>query len=115
MGDILEFPSRQTQGLAFLNRELRALLAARGADEELINFATAQLTQLYAQMSEAEQYSFSVELPSTMAPVDKEFLYRQINTGLEGIRRENHSMMVKLIAQLVLAEVRLFQHERPED
>ena len=58
MGDILEFPSRQTQGLAFLNRELRALLAARGADEELINFATAQLTQLYAQMSEAEQYSF---------------------------------------------------------
>ncbi len=115
MGDILEFPSRQTQGLAFLNRELRALLAARGADEELIDFATGQLTQLYARISEAEQYSFSVELPATMAPADKESLYRQINAGLEGIRRENHSMMVKLIAQLVLAEVRLFQHERPDD
>jgi hypothetical protein len=115
VGDVLEFPSRRTQGLAFLNRELRALLAARGADEALIDFATGQLTQLYGQISEAEQYSFSIELPATLAPADKESLYRQINTGLEGIRRENHSIMVKLIAQLVLAEVRLFQHERPED
>ena len=38
----------------------------------------------------------------------------QVNTGLEGIRKENHSMMVKLIAQLMLAEVRLFQHERSD-
>jgi hypothetical protein len=112
VGDIFEFPSRQTQGLAFLDRELRALLAARGADERLIDFATSQLTQMYARLSEAEQYSFSVELPSSLGAADKESLYQQINTGLEGIRKENHSMMVKLIAQLVLAEVRLFQHER---
>ena len=114
MGDILEFPSQQARGLAFLDQQLRTLLEERGADQQLIDFAAAQLTDIYAQLSETEQYSFSVELPDSMEPADKESLYQQVNTGLEGIRKENHSMMVKLIAQLVLAEVRLFQHERSD-
>ena len=114
MADILEFPSKQAQGLAYLDRELRALLAARGADDRLIDFAVSQLTRTYAQLSESEQYSFSVELPASISAGDKESLYRQINEGLEGIRTENHSLMVRLIARLVLAEVRLFQHERAE-
>ncbi len=112
MGEILEFPSQQAQGLAFLDRQLRALLATKGADEQLIDFAANQLTQIYAQLSESEQYSFSVELPASIGHEDKDRLYQQINTGLEGIRKENHALMVNLIAQLVLAEVRLFQHER---
>ena len=112
MGEILEFPSQQAQGLAFLDRQLRALLAAKGADEQLVDFAANQLTRVYAQLSESEQYSFSVELPDSIGHEDKDKLYRQITTGLEGIRKENHSLMVNLIAQLVLAEVRLFQHER---
>ena len=114
MADILEFPSRQAQGLAFLDRELRTLLAARGADERLIDFAVNQLTRMYTELSESEQYGFSVELPQSIDAAEKDSLYRQINEGLEGIRRENHSVMVKLIAQLVLAEVRLFQHERSD-
>jgi hypothetical protein len=112
MGEILKFPSQQAQGLAFLDRELRTLLAAKGADELLIDFAANQLTRTYAELSESEQYSFHVELPECIAHEDKDRLYQQINTGLEGIRKENHALMVKLIAQLVLAEVRLFQHER---
>jgi hypothetical protein len=114
MGEILEFPSRQAQGLAFLDRELRALLSARGADERLIDFAVSQLTRTYAQLSESEQYSFNVELPGSISTAEGDELYRQITTGLEGIRRENHSLMVQLIARLVLAELRLFQHERVE-
>jgi hypothetical protein len=114
MGEILEFPSLQAQGLAFLDRQLRALLATKGADEQLIDFAANQLTQIYAQLSESEQYSFHVELPESIGQEDRNTLYQQINIGLEGIRKENHSLMVNLIAQLVLAEVRLFQHERTD-
>ena len=114
MGEILEFPSRQAQGLAFLDRELRALLQARGADQRLIDFAVSQLTRTYAQLSESEQNSFSVELPGSIDAADRDALYRQINTGLEGIRKENHALMVQLVARLVLAELRLFQHERVE-
>jgi hypothetical protein len=114
MGEILEFPSRQAQGLAYLDRELRSLLAARGADDRLIDFAVSQLTRTYAQLSESEQYSFSVELPDSISAAERDALHRQITEGLEGIRRENHGLMVQLIARLVLAELRLFQHERAD-
>jgi hypothetical protein len=112
MGDILEFPSQQTQGLAFLDRQLRELLTAKGADAQLVDFAARQLTKMYAQLSESEQYSFSVELPAQLEDDERDSLYRQITAGLEGIRKENHALLVKMLAQLVLAQVRLFQHER---
>jgi hypothetical protein len=114
MGDILEFPSQQTQGLAFLDRQLRELLAAKGADDQLVDFAARQLTSMYAQLSGTEQYSFTVDLPAHLGAQESNTLYRQINAGLEGIRKENHALLVKMLAQLVLAEVRLFQHERPD-
>ncbi len=114
VGEILEFPSQQAQGLAFLDQQLRVLLASRGADQQLIDFAVDQLTRIYGELSESEQYSFAVELPESISAPDRDSIYRQITGGLEGIRRENHALMVKLIAQLVLAEVRLFQHERPD-
>ena len=112
MGDVLEFPSQQARGLAYLDEQLRNLLRARGADEELMDFAARQLTCIYADLSEAEQYSFNVVVPNGISGQDRDTLYQQINTGLEGIRKENHALMIKLIAQLVLAQVRLFQHER---
>ena len=114
MGDILEFPSQQTQGLAFLDRQLRELLAAKGADDQLVDFAAKQLTKLYAQLSESEQYDFTVELPADIDPGESEELYRQINDGLDGVRKESHGLLVKMMAQLVLAQVRLFQHERSD-
>jgi hypothetical protein len=112
MGDILEFPSQQIQGLAFLDRQLREMLAAKGADKQLVDFAAKQLTEMYAQLSESEQYSFTVELPAHLESNESEKLHQQINAGLEGVRKESHALLVKMMAQLVLAQVRLFQHER---
>ena len=112
MGDILEFPSQQAQGLAFLDQRLRALLEARGADEQLIDFGASQLTRIYAELSESEQYSFSVQIPDSINAAERERLQQQINEGLQGIRSENHSLLIKMVAELVLARVRLFQHER---
>jgi hypothetical protein len=114
MGDILEFPSQQTQGLAFLDRQLRELLAAKGADKPLVDFAAGQLTTMYSQLSESEQYRFTIELPALLGAQEKANLYLQISAGLEGIRKENHALLVRMMAQLVLAEVRLFQHQRLE-
>jgi hypothetical protein len=112
MGKLLEFPSQQAQGLAFLDRQLRDLLLAKGADQQLIDFAAQQLTTIYSQLHEAERYSFSIQLPLGLEPEQGSALETEINSGLEGIRRENHALMLKLIAQLVLAEVRRFQLER---
>ena len=112
MGDVLEFPSQQAQGLAFLDTQLRTMLRAKGADEQLVEFAAAQLTSIYADLSESEQYSFSVELPQSVSAADRDRLYAQVTAGLEGIRKENHALLVRLVARLLLAEVRLFQHDR---
>jgi hypothetical protein len=114
MGEVFEFPSQQVQGLAYLDRQLRNLLNSRGADHQLIDFAATQLTQIYAQLSQSEQYVFSLRLPETLSESDRNELSREINQGLEGVRRENHAAMVQLVAQLVMAEVRLYQHERAD-
>jgi len=114
MGELLEFPSQQAQGLAYLDRQLRQLLAAKGADQQLIDFAVGQLTTTYTELSETEQYSFKVELPEGLTPDEGATLAQQINEGLAGLRAENHALMLKLVAQLVLAELRLFQHERAD-
>jgi hypothetical protein len=112
VGPVLEFPSQQAQGLAYLDKQLRQLLATKGADDELIDFAAKQLTKTYAALSESEQYQFSVQLPPDMNEADSAHLYSEIETGLRGIRTENHALMIELVAQLVLTKVQLFQHER---
>ena len=112
MSNVLTFPSEQVQGLAYLDRQLRELMRAKGTDDAVIDFAAEQLTSIYAQLNESEQYSFEVTLPATLSAPECDALAEQINTGLEGVRKENHALLVRLVAQLVLAEVKLFQHER---
>jgi hypothetical protein len=115
VAQLLEFPSQRVQGLAFLEDQIRELLAARGADEELIDFAANTVRDVYQRNIEAENYSFSVELPPTISEQDAESLRGGIELGIKQIRDENHAIIVRLIAELVLAEVKLFQHRRQDD
>jgi hypothetical protein len=71
-------------------------------------------TRTYGELSESEQYSFAIELPESIGAEERDSIYHQVTEGLEGIRKENHALMIKLVAQLVLAKVRLFQHERAD-
>ncbi len=112
MGTVLEFPSQQAQGLAFLDRQIRQLLTTKGADEQLIDFAAGKLTEIYSRIHASEQYQFSVRLPEGLEPTERDALQIEINAGLEGFRKENHSLLLELVAQLVLSEVQLFQARR---
>ena len=112
MGEILEFPSRQVQGLSFLENELKVLLAAKGADPELMEFAATTVREIYERYANAENYAFSVQLPEGIDPSASESLKDAIEQGVESIRSENHAVIVRLIAELTMAEVRLFQASR---
>ena len=112
MGDILTFPSQTSRGLAYLDRRIRDLLTSKGADDELIDFAARQLTDIYSRINDSEQYSFSIQLPEGMEETQRDSLQLEINAGLEAIRKENHSLVVELIAELVLTRVQLFQLNR---
>ncbi|AQA19958.1 hypothetical protein BST95_18615 [Halioglobus japonicus] len=112
MGTLLEFPSQQAQGLAFLDRQIRQLLLAKGADDDLVEFAATELTRIYSRISESEQYSIGIQLPPGLDEHDRNALQVEINAGLETIRGENHGLMVELVAQLVLTKVQLFELSR---
>jgi hypothetical protein len=112
MARILEFPSQRVQGLAFLEEQIRDLLAARGADEELMNFAATTIGEIYQRNVDAENYSFSLTLPDTMNEEQSSGLQQAITDGIEQVRAENHAIIVRLIAELTLAEVRNFQQQR---
>ncbi len=114
MADILAFPSQQAQALAYLDRELRNLLQTRGADQALVDFAADQLTSLYRELNESEHYQLKINLPAGLAENERAALYAEIEQGLGEVQRENHQLLVRLVARLVLTELRLFQHERPD-
>lgn len=112
MSKVLEFPSQRRQGLAYLDRQIREMLAARGADSELIDFAAATVKRVYERSTSAENYSFRVLVPDSIPAADAEALGESIRHGLETIRAENHAVVIRLIAELVMAEVRIFQAQR---
>lgn len=112
MGNILEFPSEQAKGLAFLDRQIRLLLSKKGADDELIDFAAQQLILIYKRIKDSEQYCFGVRLPEGLSEQQQAALKIDIDAGLETIRKENHGLMIELVAQLVLTQVQVFQLQR---
>lgn len=114
MGEVVEFPAQGARSNTYLEQQLRQLLAAKGADDELIEFAIKQLSSSYSRLSEAEQYSFTVHFPASLSSEERTRLQAEINAGLEGIRSENHALLLELIARLLLTELRLYQEQRQD-
>ncbi len=115
MAEVIEFPSQRTQGLAFLDQQIRELLGNRGADDELIDFAATTVKRVYERSVAAEDYSFQVSLPEGVSTEAAEALRQSISQGVERIRSENHAVVIRLIAELVMAEVRMFQASRDSE
>jgi hypothetical protein len=112
MAQILQFPSAHTQGLAFLEDQLRELLRGKGADQELMDFAATTVRDIYQRNVEAENYTLSVSLPASVDQPGAALLEEQIQQGIDSIRAENHALVVRLIAELALERVQLFQLQR---
>ncbi|EED35112.1 hypothetical protein NOR51B_1055 [Luminiphilus syltensis NOR5-1B] len=112
MAEVLEFPTRETQAFAFLERELRRLLQAKGADDALIEFALETLTAVYAELDPGHDVAFQVDLPGGITEAETKTLQSQITEGVAAVHRQNHRLMLTLAARLVLAEMRLFQQQR---
>lgn len=115
MAEVLEFPSQEARAFAFLERELRAMLVAKGADEGLITFALDALTSVYAELEEASDFGFQIDLPANITEPDAIRLQQQIAEGIDGLRSQHHALVLQLAARLVLTEMKLFQHQRASD
>ena len=114
MAEIVHFPTRQKQAFDFLARELAALLRSKGADEALIDFAATTLTEVYDELISNSDCQFEVRLPRHLTETEAGQMREDLTAGIEKLRREQHDLMLKLAARLVLTELRLFQHERQD-
>ncbi len=114
MSEVLEFPTQEARAFAFLERELRQMLVSKGADDALVDFALEALTSVYSDVSDASDYGFSVNLPKATTQTEATRLQQQIGEGVDALRAHHHHLVLRLAARLLLAEMRLFQHERPE-
>ena len=114
MADILEFPTREKQAFLFLQEQLSELLRSKGADQTLIDFAIASLTDVYGELQKESDCHFEVRLPGQMTEQEAARLQEDIGAGIEQLREEHHDLTLRLAARLMLTELRLFQRERED-
>ena len=114
MAEILEFPTRERQAFLYLEEQLTKMLSDRGADDALINFAIASLTDVYGELQQESDCHFEVRLPSQMTEQEASRLQEDIGAGIEQLRKEHHDLTLRLAARLMLTELRLFQRERED-
>ena len=114
MSDILEFPTREKQAFSFLQEQLSQLLRSKGADQTLIDFAIASLTDACGELQTESDCNFEVRLPSQMTEQEASRLQEDIGAGIEQLRKEHHDLTLRLAARLMLTELRLFQRERKD-
>ena len=114
MANILEFPTREKQAFSFLREQLSHLLRSKGADQTLIDFAIASLTDAYGELQKESDCHFEVRLPSQMTEHEASRLQEDIGAGIEQLRKEHHDLTLRLAARLMLTELRLFQRERED-
>ena len=114
MADILEFPAREQQAFSFLQEQLSQLLRSKGADQTLIDFAIASLTDAYRELQTESDCHFEERLPSQMTKQEASRLQEDIGVGIEQLRKEHHELTLRLAARLMLTELRLFQRARED-
>ena len=114
MADILEFPTREKQAFSFLKEQLSQLLSSKGADQTLIDFAIASLTDAYGELQKESDCHFEVRLPGQLTEQEALRLQEDIGAGIEQLRKEHHDLTLRLAARLMLTELRLFQRERED-
>ena len=114
MADILEFPTREKQALSFLHEQLSQLLISKGADQTLIDFAIASLTDAYGELQKESDCHFEVRLPGQLTEQEALLLQEDIGAVIEQLRKEHHDLTLRLAARLMLTELRLFQRERDD-
>ena len=112
MATILEFPSTERQGLNYLESQLQEMLLKKGADAELVDYAVATVKDTYLRATAGENYSFSLSLPEGVSEPEAASLQDNIQQALNSIRSENHAVVIRLVAELALAQLTIFQQQR---
>lgn len=96
----------------FVSDELSSLLRSKGADDELVQFAVQRQKELWQRHETLGKYGFEISLEAAMSNTNRETLVSQIQSGVEQVKSKLLSENYQLMAELLLAEIKLFQYQR---
>ncbi len=69
-------------------------------------------TGIYQKISASEQQSISFSLPDGLNREQRDLIEKEVEGALGQVHSQNHRLLLELAAQLVLAQLRLFQSSR---
>ncbi len=107
MGEIIDLPSKAAQGMAFLEREIRRIMADSGETEAATNIAIQTLKEVYGRYGDFATKSFSVILPDSIKPDEQTAIQAQIEQGIALLNHEHGHLINQLAAELVLTKIQL--------
>jgi len=109
MGKVIKFPSKEVQGMAFLEDGIRKIMAAKGESEEAISLTLDTLKEVYSKYADMGKQNFSVKLPPYLSEEHIEIISNQITEGVQMLNKEHAKIINKLASELVLTKVELLK------
>lgn len=114
MGKVIELPSRAAQGMAYLDAEIRQLMATKGESDEAIELALDTLKDVYSRYEEIGKQRFSVKLPPELSEAQLKDIQSQIEKGITVLTEEHRHIINILAAELVITKLKLLSHEESQ-
>lgn len=109
MGKVIEFPSKEVQGMAFLEDGIRKIMTSKGESEEAISLTLDTLKEVYSKYADMGKQNFSVKLPPYLSEEHIEIISQQITEGVQMLNKEHAKIINKLASELVLTKVELLK------
>lgn len=114
MGNVIDLPSRAQQGMAFLEKEIRKLMAEKGESEAAVELALDTLKDVYSRYGDIGKLGFEITLPPTLTEEQSSSIYKQINDGLNILIDEHSHIINRLAAELIMTKLKLLEQQEKQ-
>jgi hypothetical protein len=89
-----------------------SFLRERGADNELAEFGEQLSKELVGLLDNLGQYNFPVTLPRSLSAEEQMQITADVNAGIGQVHGKLEAVIRTLVARTLIAELKVFQHER---
>jgi len=109
MGKVIKFPSKEAQGMAYLETGINDLMALTGENADTVNITIETLKDVYRKYGNMGKQHFSLKLPPYITDEHIRLISQQITSGIQMLNEEHAKIINRLAAELVLTKVQLHQ------
>jgi len=107
MGKVIKFPSKEEQGMSYLEEGIRELMESKGDNDAAIDITIDTLIEVYKKYGNMGKQNFSLKLPPYIREEHIGLITQQITDGIQLLNHEHAKIINQLAAELVLTKVQL--------